>query len=176
MLTPLEDPPRPAPAGRPLTVAGRSPGVPTGPVVVALDDDGNPAALLRHGWAVAEASAVPLRVAYVWSDCRPPDCAHHRTCHHDLAEADRLLTALVDANLSVEAAARVERDVLHHPDPVEALIALSAAASMLVIGVSSDRPGPADELGATTRRLLGRTWCPLVVVPHHQLSATRLTW
>jgi nucleotide-binding universal stress UspA family protein len=168
-----------APSGvvdHPVTVTGRALGDRTGPVVVALDDDGNPGALLRHGWSIATALGVPLRATYVWSDCRPPDCDHHRCCHRDLDGASRLLTALLDANLTVDAALRVERDVLHAADPAEALIALSRRASTLVVGASSHRPTPVARLGATTRRLLGRTWCPLIVLPHRRLSATGLSW
>ncbi|MEU8233203.1 universal stress protein [Actinoplanes sp. NPDC048967] len=163
-------------ADRPVTVAGRALGDRTGPVLVALDDDGNPGALLRHGWSIAVALGVPLRATYVWSDCRPPDCDHHRCCHRDLDGASRLLTTLIDGNLSVEAALRVERDVLHDADPAEALIALSQGASMLLVGASSHRPTAVALLGETTRMLLGRTWCPLIVVPHRRLSATCLSW
>lgn len=52
----------------------------------------------------------------------------------------------------------------------------SASASMLVVGSSSDRPPSPAALGATTRAILGRTRCPVVVVPYRGLSATRATW
>ena len=107
---------------------------------------------------------------------RPPECAHHRHCHRDLAEAHRLLSALLDEHLTAETTRQVEQDILHADDPAEALVALSATASILVVGASSDCPTSPTALGATTRAVLGRTRCPVVVVPHRRLSATRITW
>jgi nucleotide-binding universal stress UspA family protein len=65
----------------------------------------------------------------------------------------------------VEAARQVERDVVHARDPATALVTLSNAASMLVVGSSSDSPRAGSDLGGTTGRLLGRTGCPVMVVP-----------
>jgi len=160
----------------PFVVSGTHPPTAAGPVLVALDDDDNAGVLLQHGGSLAERLGVALRVTYVWSDCRPPECTHHRCCHRDLAEADRLLSGLLDEHLTSEHAVQVERDVLHHGDPAEALIVLSAPASMLVVGSSSDRPASPATLGATTRAILGRTRCPVMVVPHHTLAATRVGW
>jgi hypothetical protein len=64
---------------------------------------------------------VPMRVVYVWTDCRFPDCAHHRTCHRDLADAERLLAVLFDEHLPPEAAGRIEREVVRAADSGEAL-------------------------------------------------------
>lgn len=153
-------------SGRPFVVHGTRPAAVSGPVIVALDDDGHAGELLRHGWAMAERLGVPVRVAYVWSDCRPPHCDHHRRCHRNLGEARRLLTELLDEHLSVEQAQEVEREVLHDADPAEALVALAESASMLVVAASSDRPHRSEVLGATTRSLLFRTACPVAVVPH----------
>ena len=143
---------------------------------MALDDDDNAGALLRHGSGLAARLGVALRAVYVWSECRPPECAHHRHCHRDLAEAHRLLSALLDEHLTAETTRQVEQDILHADDPAEALVALSATASILVVGASSDYPTSPTALGATTRAVLGRTRCPVVVVPHRRLSATRITW
>jgi len=162
-------------AGRPIVVPGTEPAPVARPVLVAVDDDDNAGALLQQASVMAEQLGVPLRAAYVWSDCRAPDCEHHRRCHRDLGEADRMLTGLLDEHLTTPPPP-IEREVLHAEDPVEALVDLSAAASMLVVGSSSDRPVPGDALGGTTRRLLGRTVCPVVVVPHHRTSATGGTW
>ncbi|MCU7730998.1 universal stress protein [Actinoplanes sp. KI2] len=153
------------PLSGPVVVPGSRQRASAGPVVVALDDDGNARTLLRHGRHLAARLRVPLRAAYVWSDCRPPECAHHRRCHRDLGEACRLLTALIDDHLPADAAGQVERDVVHAVDPAAALVTLSASASMLVVGSSSDCPRDSAELGGTTRRLLGRTRCPVMVVP-----------
>lgn len=162
--------------GHPVVVRGTRAPTHHGPVVVALDDDDNASALLRHGREVATRLGVALRVVHVWSDCRPPDCPHHRRCHRDLDEADRLLVALLDEHLPIGTAPPIEREVLHEPDPAQALVALTASASTLVVGSSSDRPTGSGMLGTTTRAILGRTQCPVLVVPYHRLSATRIRW
>jgi nucleotide-binding universal stress UspA family protein len=130
--------------------------------------------VLRRGRRLAARLGVPLRAAYVWSDCRPPECAHHRRCHRDLDEACRLLTALIEDQLPVDAARQVERDVVHATDPANALLSLSASASLLVVSSSSDSPRGSSDLGGTTRRLLGRTGCPVMVVPRVALPRTSL--
>jgi len=73
----------------------------------------------------------------------------------------------------VDAAGQVERDVVHATDPAKALATLSAAASMLVAGASGDSPRGPPDLGGTTRRLLGRTGCPVMVVPREDRPRTR---
>lgn len=153
------------------------PRTPTGakPVVVAVDDDDNAGTLLRHGREVAGRLGVPLRVTYVWSDCRPPYCLHHRRCHRDIGEAVRLLNALVDEHLTGPGPS-VERDVIHDADPAAALAGISAGASLLVIGSASDHQASADELGETARALLGRIGCPVAVIPHRTRAATRPAW
>jgi nucleotide-binding universal stress UspA family protein len=149
---------------------------PAGPVLAAVDDDGNAGAVLSRAVAVAAELGVSLRAAYVWSDCRPPECAHHRRCHQDLDEAARLLAELVDAHLNVDQAERVERDVVHHSDPAQALAAMSATASVVVIGSRSRRPPSGEPLGETARALLDANQCPVVVVPHQRSSATGTAW
>jgi len=165
-----------APVGEPVVVPGTRARTLAGPVVVALDDDGNAGSLLRHGRRAAARLGVPLRAAYVWSDCRPPDCAHHRRCHRNLEGACRLLTGLIEDHLPVDAARKVERDVVHATDPAGALVTLSAAASMLVVGSSSDSSRGSSDLGGTTRRLLGRTGCPVMVVPRVDRHARTRFW
>ena len=167
---------RDAPDLHPLIVrsAGSRPGV--GPVIVAVDSDRHPGVLLRYGWTVAERLGVPLRVVYVWTDCRPPDCPHHRTCHRDLWDADRLLSTLLDEHLPADAQGHVEREVLHGTEAAPALAALSADAALLVVASSSDRPGARGTLGTTTRTLIGRTLCPLAVVPYDAAPVDRPGW
>jgi nucleotide-binding universal stress UspA family protein len=137
---------------------------PSGPVLVALDDDANAAALTAYGLTAAAHRGVSLRTVYVWTDCRPPDCDHHRACHHDLADAAQLLADIIEQHLSIEELDEVERDVVHHTDPGRALVDLSDSASLLVVGASS-RHNPRGLLGETTRELLVHTCCPLAVVP-----------
>jgi nucleotide-binding universal stress UspA family protein len=159
-------------AEQPVVFPGESPDAGTGPVVVALDDDGNAGVVLEQARAMATRLGVALRATYVWTDCRPPDCPHHRRCHRDLGEASQLLTELLDEHLAIDDAAAIERDVVHGADLAEALAALGDAASVLVVGASADGPKTDDELGGTARALIGRTRCPVVVVPRQRRPGT----
>ena len=143
-----------------------------GPVVVAVDDDGNAGALLRRGRELADQLGVPLRVIHIWSDGRPPYCSHHRRCHRDIGEAIRLVNGLVDEHLS-EAGTTVERDVAHDSDPVSALADVSAGASALVMGASSEQDA---STGGTADAVLVRVRCPVAVVSHRPRSITQSAW
>ena len=155
-----------SPDRSPVVIRADRPQNTSGPVLVALDDDENPAALTAYGLAEARRRGVALRTVYIWTDCRPPECDHHLACHRDLGEAARLLATIVDEHLRDDEVNDVERDVLHYADPVQALAALSASASLLIVGASSRRPESGVLLGDTTRELVARTRCPLAVVPH----------
>jgi nucleotide-binding universal stress UspA family protein len=73
-------------------------------------------------------------------------------------------TAVVTASASgAGPEAVVVRDA-HGPEPAGPLSAHSSSASLLVVGASSRRDAH-ELLGETTRRMLGRTRCPLAVVP-----------
>ncbi|SNY59516.1 Universal stress protein family protein [Paractinoplanes atraurantiacus] len=142
-----------------------------GPVVVAVDDDGNARRLLRRGSEMAERLGVPLRVVYIWSDCRPPHCMHHRRCLRDIGEALRFVDTLVGNHLG-EPGPAVERDVVHAADPAGALADVSAGASLLVVGETSDH----DATGGTAAAVLVRATCPVTVVPHRPRSITQSVW
>jgi nucleotide-binding universal stress UspA family protein len=155
-----------SPEHSPVVIHADRPHNTSGPILVALDDDENPAALAAYGLAEALRRGVALRTVYIWTDCRPPACDHHLACHRNLEEASRLLSVIVDEHLTGGEANDIERDVLHYADPVQALVELSASASLLIVGASSRRPGPGVLLGDTTRALVARARCPLAVVPH----------
>jgi hypothetical protein len=142
--------------GTPLIVAG-SDGPPTGVVMVAVDNDDNAGAVLRYGAAEAHRRGVPLRAVHVWTG--------PATAQNDLAcAADRLLTAVLHDNLPEEADG-IERQILHDRDPVGALIAISAHASLLVVAARSGSGTNDDPYGETARALIGRTVSPLAVLP-----------
>ena len=84
-----------------------------------------------------------------------------------------MVTGLLDEHLSEDVAGQVERDVVHATDPAGALVMLSASASMLVVASSSDHQCGTPRLGGTTRRLLGSTRCPVMVVPRGAPPETR---
>jgi hypothetical protein len=68
-------------------------------------------------------------------------------------------------HLTPAEAEATEREILHDRDVVHALIALSGEVSLVVIAA---RSGPAtgdEQLGDTIRALIGRTACPVAVLP-----------
>jgi nucleotide-binding universal stress UspA family protein len=67
--------------------------------------------------------------------------------------------------------------VVHGADAGEALRAISAVASLLVVGSSSDQPVPArGALGSTARSLVGHTSCPLVLAPYEVARVLPARW
>jgi hypothetical protein len=146
------------------SAAGTAPGF-HGAVVAAVDDDANPPSVLAYAAAEARRRRVALRVVHVWTESGPP-AAGLPMCRHDgMADADRLLSTVLYDHLPADEAA-AERQILNDEDPVAALLALTAHASLLVVGANSSWPPtrPAA-LGETVRALVGRTGCPLAVLP-----------
>jgi nucleotide-binding universal stress UspA family protein len=132
-------------------------------VAAAVEDDGNPGRVLRYAAARAVQLSIPLRVVHVWTGGTD---AGARRCRPDgISDADRLLSAVLYDHLPPEAADAAEREILHYDDPVNALLALSGDASLLVVGARSGPPTPTELLGDTARALVGRTTCPLAVLP-----------
>ena len=156
-------------AGSVSTIRGRM-------VAAAVDDDHNPGPVLRYAAAEALRLGVPLRVVHVWTEnAAPLPCGLRRHRHDRMCDADQLLADVLYECLPTEDADAAERQILHDPDPVRALVALSAEAAELVVGVRGDgsREGL---LGGTVRRLVGRTACPLAVLPEPEGYATMAIW
>lgn len=156
-------------AGAASTVRGRM-------VAAAVDDDHNPGPVLRYASAEALRLGVPMRVVHVWTEDSSPLPSGLRRHRHDRAcDADQLLADVLYENLPTGDANAAERQILHDPDPVHALVALSAEAAELVVGVRGDgtRNGL---LGDTVRRLVGHTACPLAVLPEPEGYATMAVW
>jgi len=122
-------------------------------VLAALDDDTGCADVLAYAWDQARQRGLPLRVVHVW------------TRHEAMTDSDRLLTAVLYANLPPDEAAAVDRQILHDDDPARALAALSRDAALVVAA--------AGRLGDTVRRLAGLTDRPVAVVPATRRVAAR---
>jgi hypothetical protein len=85
-----------------------------------------------------------------------------------MCDADCLLATVLYETLPTGEADIAEREILHDPDPVRALTALSGSLSLLVVAAAAARRGVP---GRTAGGLAGRTACPLVVVPAVEESA-----
>jgi nucleotide-binding universal stress UspA family protein len=133
------------------------------PVVAAIDDDTNPGPVLRYAAAAAHRLGVPLRVVHVWTGRDTP--RGPRTNRYDrMGDADRLLSTVLYDHLTQDEAERAEREILHDRDAGHALVVLSSQSSLMVVAARTDRTGDGP-FGETARALIGRTACPLAVLP-----------
>ncbi len=125
----------------------------------AVDDDPQAGRILRCAAGRARELGVPLRVVHVWTDRgeaaeRPPWC-----------RADHMVTCALYDHLPQEEAGAAEREILHDLAAGPALAALSTSAAVMVVAARGG-PSPGGEpLGGTVRSLLGRTACPLAILP-----------
>lgn len=152
-------------AAGPVLVSGTAPGSRRSVVAAAVDDDTNPGRILRYAAAEARRLDVPLRVVHVWTGFGTSVRGARMSRHDRMCDADCLLSAVLYDHLTQEEADATEREILHDEDAVNALIALSAEASLIVVGARSEPATGGEPLGDTVRALLGRTACPLAVLP-----------
>jgi hypothetical protein len=146
-------------------------------VAAAVDDDTGPHRVIRYAAAQARSLGLPLRIVHVWTG-RATDRDGVRLTRHDvMSHADLLLSEVLNDHLTAAEAGTTEREILHDPGVVPALIALSAEARLLVVAARSSPAATAEPLGDTVRGLVGRTACPLAVVsPSPQPPVTRGAW
>ncbi|GID95812.1 universal stress protein [Amorphoplanes digitatis] len=160
----------------PVLVSGTATN-PAGPVVAAVDDDANPGPILRYAAAQARHLGVPLRVVHVWAGRATAAPGLRMSRHDTISDADRLLSAVLYDHLTPAQAADAEREILHDHDVVHALTALSADAALLVIAARGRPATDAGPLGSTVQALLGRTGCPIAVLPPHaEVVTTASDW
>ncbi|MEV4703017.1 universal stress protein [Actinoplanes sp. NPDC049316] len=151
-------------AGDAVLVPGRSPHSAATAVVAALDDDANPRRILPFSAIEAVRRGVPLRAVHVWTrHGRPPEGV--RRCRHDrMTDADLLLSQVLYDYLPVDEADAAEREILYDDEPVRALVELSRTSALLVLAARG-LGGAGQAVGSTVRGLVGRTHCPLIVLP-----------
>ncbi|BFU44512.1 universal stress protein [Krasilnikovia sp. MM14-A1004] len=148
----------------PVLVYGPAPPTAGRAVVAAVDDDTCPGCVIAYAAAEAHRQGVPLRAVYAWTETGATVAGGYRLTRHDrISDADRLLASILYDHLPADAADEVERQILHDTDPAHALVSLSREASLLVVAAGSHHAG--EVLGHIPRALLGRTACPLAVVP-----------
>jgi hypothetical protein len=150
--------------GGAVVVGVPSLGIAGAAVAAAVDEDGNTSRIISYAAAAAHRLRAPLRVVHVWTGGTA--IGGVSMAQHDrMSDADRLLSTIVYDHLPAEEAAATERAILHDNDPGRALVGLSAGTSLMVIAARSGPSTTGDRLGATVRALIGRTACPLAVLP-----------
>lgn len=165
------------PSPAPVLVSGTA-ARPAGSVIVAaIDNDARAGRILRYAATQARRLRVPLRVVHVWTGQALSATGTPMSRHDQIADADRLLSAVLYDHLTSMEAGVAEREILHDRDVVRALIALSGEVA-LVVTASRSGPATGDEfLGDTVRELIGRTDCPVAVLPPCAGPvATERTW
>lgn len=136
-----------------VLVSGIAPVLGRGVVAAAVEDDNCRHRVVRYA-AQATRLGVPLRVVHVWGEHGSPCTVRH----HQMAEADLLLSEV----LGEDGAA--EREILHDRDAARALTALSREVALIVVAARSRPAGAGEPLGDTVRGLAGHTFCPLAVL------------
>jgi hypothetical protein len=157
------------PAGHaacPVLVCGPAPVRRHGAVAAAVDDEAGPGTIVRYAGSQARRLDVALRAVHVWTGRQMSAAGVRAPGQDEVSDADRLLAAALYRDLPDAEAGDAERQILHDADPVRALVALSAGLSLLVVGArTAGATTGCDVLGSTARGLLGRTACPLAVLP-----------
>jgi hypothetical protein len=139
-----------------------------GAVAAAVDDDASADIVVKYASAEARRLGVPVRVVHVWTGSGTSAAGARLLRHDRMCDADHLLATVLYETLPPAEADIAEREILHDPDPVRALAALSTSLSLLVVASAAARHGVP---GHTADGLVGRTACPLVVVPAAKESA-----
>jgi Universal stress protein family len=153
----------------PVRIPGTAQRLPAGgAVAAAVDDDASAGMVVKYASVEARRLDVPLRVVHVWTGSGTSAAGARLLRHDRMCDADFLLATVLYETLPPAEADIAEREILHDPDPVRALTALSGSLSMLVVSAAAARHGV---LGGTAGGLVGRTACPLVVVPAVEESA-----
>lgn len=152
----------------PVVVPGTGQAPAGGAVAAAVNDDASADMVVKYASAEARRLGVPLRVVHVWTSGETSATGARLLRHDRMCDADCLLATILYEALPAAEADVAEREILHDPEPVHALTALSASLSLLVVAAAAAR---GRALGGTTGGLLGHTTCPLVVVPAAEESA-----
>jgi nucleotide-binding universal stress UspA family protein len=151
----------------PAYVVPEHAGTPGGPVLVAVAGDGT-AALLGHAFGEAASRGVPLRAVYVWTSIPDTGLGTLDPFAYDeaaaIADSDRVLAEALAGWQEKYPDVEVQRRTLSSPSVERAMAALSAEASVVVVGARSHAGRSEQLLGPVTRGLLRDARCPVVVV------------
>ncbi|MFL6066088.1 MAG: universal stress protein [Friedmanniella sp.] len=133
-----------------------------GALVVALDGETDARQALDLVFEQAELRQLPV-------------VALHPNPDREGSQAETLTLAELVAGYQQEHPAVRLRTLLLAAQPGDAVVEASRDASMLVVGCPDRRHGPAASRRSVARSLIGRTHCPLVVVPSVSESGRRRT-
>ena len=148
-----------------VLVSGTAEETARGFVAAAVDDDTCPGGVIRYAAAQARRLGVSLRAVHVWTGRAKTPHGTRMPWSDQVSGADRLLSQVLYDHLPTARADATEREILHDADVARALVALSAEAALIVVAARSTPLTGGEPLGQTVRELVGRTACPLAVLP-----------
>jgi nucleotide-binding universal stress UspA family protein len=140
-----------------------------GPVLLGEDNDPAGSATVEYAFVEALVRGVPLRAVHVWAE--PPDGALSTVdpfafvAEAATDDADRLMAEALAGWASTYPDVVVTRETRHHPNVAQALLGLSAEAALMIVSARQHPNLSGLLLGSVTGALIGRTHCPLAIVP-----------
>jgi nucleotide-binding universal stress UspA family protein len=138
------------------------------PITVGVASDDSAATALMFGAEDALTDDLGLRLVHAWR-MPVPDVTSEASIARASDEAGREHRALLDGAVDVVRAAYPHLDIeseLVREGPGDALRRRSATSSMIVVGTHRHGVVAGLLLGAVAQRLLGRSSCPVAVVPN----------
>jgi nucleotide-binding universal stress UspA family protein len=144
-----------------------------GPVVLGANDEAEGRAVIEYAFVEALVRGVALHVVHVWAEL--PDAALSTVdpFAYDASaaaeDADRLMAEALAGWTwtSKYPDVVVRRQAVHDPNAALAMLRLSTDAALMVVGARHHAGLSGLLLGSVTGALIGRTHCPLAIVPAH---------
>jgi nucleotide-binding universal stress UspA family protein len=137
--------------------------------VLGVNDEAEGPAVIEYAFVEALVRGATLRVVHVWAE--PPDVAISTVDPFDYdasaatEDADRLTAEALAGWTGKYPDVVVRREPVHDPNVVHAMLGLSTDAALMVVGARHHTRLSGLLLGSVTGALIGRTHCPLAVVP-----------
>ncbi len=138
------------------------------PVVVGVDGTAASAGAVEFAFAQASFHDVPLTIAHVDWDPLPYSAAVEASATEEEVaaehEADALAVAETVAGLGEKYPDVVVHEVYEKGDPARVLVAMSATASLVVVGSHGHHAPTSLLVGSVGRRVVAHARCPVAVL------------
>jgi nucleotide-binding universal stress UspA family protein len=140
-----------------------------GPVLLGADDEAEGHAVIEYAYAEAWVRNAALRVVHVWAELPGAALSTVNPFAYDASaaaeDADRLMAEALAGWAWDYPDVVVRRQPVHDPNVADALLGLSAEAALMVVSARHHAGFSGLALGSVTGALIGRTHCPLAIVP-----------
>jgi nucleotide-binding universal stress UspA family protein len=161
-------------AGCPVIIGPAGSAGLVGTVLLGVSEDAEGPAVIEYAFVEALVRGVELRVVHVWAELPGGALSTVDPFAYDGAaaaeDADRLMAEALAGWTTKYPDVVVRRQAMHDPNVAHAMLGLSTYAALIVVGSRHHAGLSGLLLGSVTGALIGRTHCPLAVVP------TRCSW